>query len=172
MEIRMKTPGKESQGKETPRKHKSAALGKSSQPRVEKSLASETLPKASGSPAFPVVGIGASAGGLDAFTQLLMHLPTDTGMGFVLVQHSDPAHESALAQILARFTSMPVCAKSRMNCGSRRITFILFRRIPNKCGCRNLRCCEEPGHKPGACQGTVATEVLDIPVGVLLPAMP
>ncbi|MEO7700313.1 MAG: chemotaxis protein CheB, partial [Opitutus sp.] len=40
------------------------------------------LPKA-----FPVVGIGASAGGLEAFTQLLKHLPVDTGMGFVLVQH-------------------------------------------------------------------------------------
>ncbi len=57
---------------------------------------------------FPIVGIGASAGGLDAFTQLLKHLPTDTGMGFVLVQHLDPDHESALAQILSRVTSMPV----------------------------------------------------------------
>src|SRR5207247_1895189 len=57
---------------------------------------------------FAMVGIGASAGGLEAFTQLLKHLPTDTGMGFVLVQHLDPDHESALAQILARVTSMPV----------------------------------------------------------------
>src|SRR6266478_10198680 len=60
------------------------------------------------SPPFPVVGIGASAGGLDAYRQLLKHLPADTGMGFVLVQHLDPDHESALAQILARVTSMPV----------------------------------------------------------------
>ncbi len=58
---------------------------------------------------FPVVGIGASAGGLEAFTELLKHLPTDTGMGFVLVQHLDPQHESALTQLLARVTSMPVC---------------------------------------------------------------
>jgi two-component system CheB/CheR fusion protein len=58
--------------------------------------------------AFPIVGIGASAGGLEAFTQLLKHLPADTGMGFVLVQHLDPDHESALVQILARVTSMPV----------------------------------------------------------------
>ncbi len=57
---------------------------------------------------FPIVGIGASAGGLEAFTQLLKHLPIDTGMGFVLVQHLDPEHESALTQILARATSMPV----------------------------------------------------------------
>ena len=57
---------------------------------------------------FSIVGIGASAGGLEAFTQLLKHLPADTGVGFVLVQHLDPDHESALAQILARVTSMPV----------------------------------------------------------------
>ena len=57
---------------------------------------------------FPVVGIGASAGGLEAFTQLLTHLPADTGMGFVLVQHLDPQHESALTQLLARATGMPV----------------------------------------------------------------
>src|SRR6266403_3336930 len=57
---------------------------------------------------FPIVGVGASAGGLEAFTQLLKHLPTDTGLGFVLVQHLDPQHESALTQILTRATSMPV----------------------------------------------------------------
>ncbi len=55
-----------------------------------------------------IVGIGASAGGLEAFTQLLAHLPLDTGMGFVLVQHLDPDHESALTQILSRATRMPV----------------------------------------------------------------
>lgn len=57
---------------------------------------------------FPIVGVGASAGGLEAFTQLLKHLPLDTGMGFVLVQHLDPQHESALTHILTRATSMPV----------------------------------------------------------------
>src|SRR4030095_157489 len=55
---------------------------------------------------FPVVGIGASAGGLEAFTELLKNLPLDTGMGFVLVQHLDPQHESALVDLLARATSM------------------------------------------------------------------
>ena len=59
-------------------------------------------------PAFPVVGIGASAGGLEAFTQLLQALPTDTGMAFVLVSHLSASHESALGQILARSTQMPV----------------------------------------------------------------
>ncbi|MEO5957251.1 MAG: chemotaxis protein CheB, partial [Nitrospiraceae bacterium] len=55
-----------------------------------------------------IVGIGASAGGLEAFTQLLTHLPLDTGMAFVLVQHLDPGHESALTQILSRATQLPV----------------------------------------------------------------
>ena len=55
-----------------------------------------------------IVGVGASAGGLEAFTQLLKHLPLDTGMAFVLVQHLDPDHESALTQILSRATRMPV----------------------------------------------------------------
>ncbi len=56
---------------------------------------------------FPVVGIGASAGGLEAFRQLLSHLPTDTGMAFVLIQHLDPNHKSLLREILARETTMP-----------------------------------------------------------------
>lgn len=56
---------------------------------------------------FPIVGIGASAGGLEAFTQLLKHFPADTGMGLVLVQHLDPNHESELTRILARCTTMP-----------------------------------------------------------------
>ena len=57
---------------------------------------------------FPIVGIGASAGGLEAFTELLKHLAPDTGMAFVLVQHLDPQHESNLTQLLARTTSLPV----------------------------------------------------------------
>ena len=57
---------------------------------------------------FSIVGVGASAGGLEAFTELLTHLSADTGFGFVLVQHLDPQHESALTQLLSRATSMPV----------------------------------------------------------------
>ena len=55
-----------------------------------------------------VVGVGASAGGLEAFTQLLRPLPIDTGMAFVLIQHLDPSHKSMLAEILSRETRMPV----------------------------------------------------------------
>ena len=57
---------------------------------------------------FPVVGVAASAGGLEAFTQLLSHLPADTGMAFVLIQHLSPDHESLLTEILARATTMVV----------------------------------------------------------------
>ena len=57
---------------------------------------------------FPVVGIGASAGGLEAFTEFLRHMPEKTGMAFVLVQHLDPTHGSVLQDILSRATKIPV----------------------------------------------------------------
>src|SRR5438552_18081613 len=57
---------------------------------------------------FPIVGVGASAGGLEAFTQLLRALGPGTGMAYVLVQHLDPSHESALTELLAKATEMPV----------------------------------------------------------------
>jgi len=52
--------------------------------------------------------VGASAGGLEAFTELLNHLPDDTGMAFVLIQHLDPSHESHLTELLAKASKMPV----------------------------------------------------------------
>ena len=57
---------------------------------------------------FSVVGVGASAGGLEAFEQLLRALPADTGMAFCLVQHLAPRHESILSELLGRATDMPV----------------------------------------------------------------
>jgi two-component system CheB/CheR fusion protein len=50
---------------------------------------------------FPIVGIGASAGGLEALSEFLAGLPATSGMVFLLVQYFDPHHESVLAQILA-----------------------------------------------------------------------
>src|SRR5438105_5335837 len=64
--------------------------------------------ESSSSKLFPIVGIGASAGGLEAFSDLLHHLPEKTGMAFVLVQHLDPTHGSVLPEILARKTTIPV----------------------------------------------------------------
>ena len=57
---------------------------------------------------FPVVGIGASAGGLEAFEAFFRACPVDTGMAFVLVSHLDPDHQSLLTEILQRCTEMPV----------------------------------------------------------------
>jgi two-component system CheB/CheR fusion protein len=59
-------------------------------------------------PAFPIVGIGASAGGLEAFDAFFRACPVDTGMAFVLVPHLDPGHVSLLTEILQRSTAMPV----------------------------------------------------------------
>src|SRR5262245_61097977 len=59
-------------------------------------------------PPVPVVGIGASAGGLEAFSQLLQALPRDLGMAIVLVQHLAPQHESALPVLLGSVSKLPV----------------------------------------------------------------
>ena len=60
-------------------------------------------------PAFPIVGIGASAGGLEALEALFAAMPADTGIGFVLVVHLDPTHISILPELLQKRTTMPVC---------------------------------------------------------------
>lgn len=65
-------------------------------------------PLAKSSNLFPVVGIGASAGGLDAFKKLLKAIPEDSGMAYVLVQHLDPKHESMLPELLQKVTNIPV----------------------------------------------------------------
>jgi len=57
---------------------------------------------------FPVVAIGASAGGLEAMMELLKYLPADTGMAFIYVQHLSPDHKSMLTEILSKKTSMIV----------------------------------------------------------------
>ena len=57
---------------------------------------------------FPIVGLGASAGGLEAFGAFFSNLPADTGMAFVLVQHLDPGHASNMVELLKRYTPMPV----------------------------------------------------------------
>ena len=67
--------------------------------------------ESSGLPAsarMPVVGIGASAGGLEPIKQMLAELPVDTGLAIVLVQHLDPKHSSLLSSILGHATAMPV----------------------------------------------------------------
>ncbi len=58
--------------------------------------------------AFPIVGIGASAGGLEAFLQFLSKTPTDTGMAFIFIQHLDPTHASMSVEILSRATPLDI----------------------------------------------------------------
>ncbi len=57
---------------------------------------------------FPVVGIGASAGGLEAVKQFLQNIPEESGMAYVFVQHLSPTHETALPEILKKFSNIPV----------------------------------------------------------------
>jgi two-component system, chemotaxis family, CheB/CheR fusion protein len=57
---------------------------------------------------FPIVGIGASAGGLDAFRSLFAAMPADSGAAFVLIQHLDPTRESLAAELIGSYTSMRV----------------------------------------------------------------
>jgi two-component system CheB/CheR fusion protein len=57
---------------------------------------------------FPVVGIAASAGGLDAFCKLFSNMPATSGLAFVLIPHLAPTHESLMVDLLARSTTMPV----------------------------------------------------------------
>ena len=57
---------------------------------------------------FPIVGIGASAGGLEAFEQFFKSMPPDIGISFVLIQHLDPNRQTELPNILQNYTEMKV----------------------------------------------------------------
>ena len=86
-----------------------AALPSASPPRDDNTGApEEQLTSARGVAAARVVGIGASAGGLEAFTELVSAIPVKTGLAFVLIQHLDPRHRSMLVDILGRETAIPV----------------------------------------------------------------
>ena len=64
---------------------------------------------------FPIVAIGASAGGLEALAQFLGHVPVGCGMAFVIIQHLDPDHKGMMPELLQRTTLMPVMqAKNRI----------------------------------------------------------
>ena len=61
-----------------------------------------------GTAVFPIVGIGASAGGLEALDQFLRNVPADSGMAFVIVQHLDPMRRGVMPELLQRVTRMKV----------------------------------------------------------------
>jgi len=85
---------KSSRTKEQPAKQKTAANGK---------VATKSEKRG-----FPIVGIGASAGGLEALEELLDNMPSDTGMAFVVVTHQHPGHTSLLPELLGKDTDMQV----------------------------------------------------------------
>jgi two-component system CheB/CheR fusion protein len=83
----------------------------------------------------PIVGIGGSAGGFEAATELLQHLPAKNGMVFVIVQHLDPHHASKLATLLGRSTHMPVIEVERTTTPEPNTVYV---QPPNKClVCKN-----------------------------------
>lgn len=73
---------------------------------------------------FPVVCVGGSAGGLDAYTRLLRHLPADIGVAIVIVNHLRTV-ETLLPEILPRYTKMPVCLISEGLAVTRNHVFII-----------------------------------------------
>ena len=82
--------------------------GKRSSRRTPPSASAPDHPKTPAKSASCVVGVGASAGGLEALSQFLEGLPVDTGMGFVLLQHLDPKHPSLLTHLLSGKTSLAI----------------------------------------------------------------
>lgn len=76
--------------------------------KIKLKVPSKEKNSASDSRMFPIVGIGASAGGLDAFEQFLMNIPENTGMAYVIIQHLDPTQKGMLPELLQRITKMKV----------------------------------------------------------------
>jgi len=62
-----------------------------------------------GTTSFPIAGIGASAGGLEALEQFLRQVPKQCGLAFIVIQHLDPTHKGIMPELLQRATGMKVC---------------------------------------------------------------
>lgn len=76
--------------------------------RPAKKKASRPATSDTDKPAFPIVGVGASAGGLEALEELFGSMPADMGLAFVVVTHQHPGHTSMLPELLAKTTDIPV----------------------------------------------------------------
>jgi two-component system CheB/CheR fusion protein len=95
-------------GKKTPKRKAGANPEKTGEKHTSRTRRSDAATPPPTSERLTIVGIGASAGGLEAFTELLHGLPTDTGMAFMFVQHFKPDRHTMLPEILSRETTMPV----------------------------------------------------------------
>ncbi|HWW00809.1 MAG TPA: chemotaxis protein CheB [Candidatus Acidoferrum sp.] len=89
-----------------------AARGTSAPEGKREPVLSLPGPAGLGSRAFPIVGLGASAGGLEALEEFFKHMPPDSGMAFVVVTHQHPGHTSLLPELLRKHTRMPVAEAS------------------------------------------------------------
>ena len=78
---------------------------------------------------FPIVGIGASAGGLEALQSFVRAIPSDSGFCYVIIQHLAPDHPSIMDQLLASHTQLPV-RRIEAGTGPSPILFISFRPGP------------------------------------------
>ena len=108
--LRKKGSGRSPKSPSSPKAPKSApAKNKKALSPPKKNVSAGNKPATSGSakPRF-IVGIGASAGGFEAYSQFFSKLPQDTGMAFIVVQHLDPVHASILPELLAKMTRMSV----------------------------------------------------------------
>ena len=91
-----------------------------------------------------IVGIGASAGGLQAFRTFFANMPADSGMAFVLVQHLDPQHRSMLVELLSAATAMPVVEATDGVLAVADHVYVIppnatLRIAKGNCGCRSRR---------------------------------
>ena len=109
------SPAKADRAREAPAARNKAARtsGSESQPGAEArhhpiALTAGDGERRSAGNSFPVVGIGASAGGLEALEAFLKNVPDRSGMAFVIVQHLDPGHKGSLIELLQRSARMPV----------------------------------------------------------------
>ncbi|MBV8310805.1 MAG: PAS domain S-box protein, partial [Planctomycetaceae bacterium] len=106
---------------------------------------------------FVVVGVGASAGGLEALSDLLANLPEKTGMAVVVVQHLDPQHESKLSNLLSRVTHLPVVEAMQDPAVQPDHVYIIPRNMTMTIAQGVLQLAfEEPRHEPAAVSGSAA----------------
>ena len=94
--------------KKKPAKKKTKKKGKPTPATKVKPVARATSGDKKDATEFPIVGIGASAGGLEALEAFFFHMPSDAGMTFVVIQHLSPKHKSIMGSLLAKCTRMEV----------------------------------------------------------------
>ncbi len=108
-EVGKKPASKKSGPAETTPAKRTSPKAKSNQKPVDDHTSEKTVEtKSTTEQNFPIVGIGASAGGLEALERLFAGMPPDTGLSFVIIQHLAPTHKSIMGVLLQKYTKMPI----------------------------------------------------------------